>query len=332
VILFFVLSLLEDLGYMSRAAFATDKLLHSVGLHGQSIFPLMLGFGCSVPAIMASRTLKSKRDRIITVLVTPMMSCGAKLPIHVLIAGAFFGNRAGSVVMVIYACGVLLAIFSAFILQHTVLRGEPTPFVLELPPYRLPTLRGLGYHVWEKTAEYLKRAGGVIMAASILIWFLTAFPVYQAAPGESDYEAAQGQLENSFVGRAGRFIEPLFRPLGFNWKMSVATLTGFAAKEVVASTLGVLYSGAEGASVNTAEGSGEDEATRGLQAALRADPSITAPAAFAFMLFILLIPPCFAALGTIKAELGWRWLGFEVAFLFALGWVCAFLAVRIGSL
>ncbi|MDR0402493.1 MAG: ferrous iron transport protein B [Treponema sp.] len=323
VILFFFMSILEDLGYMSRAAFAADKLLHSFGLHGQSIFPMMLGFGCSVPAIMASRTLKSKRDRIITVLVTPMMSCGAKLPIHVLLAGAFFGRDAGNVVMLVYAAGVLFSVLSAFLLKHTILRGEPTPFVLELPPYRLPTLRGIGYHVWEKTWSYIKRAGCVILSASILVWVLTTFPLQKAEAGESGAAAAERQLGQSFAGRAGRFIEPVFRPLGFNWKISVATLTGFTGKEVVVSTLSVLY---------RAEGGEDSQDISGLQKALRDDPSITPPAAFAFMLFILLIPPCFAALATIKSELGWRWLGFECIFLFVTGWLAAFAAVRIGAL
>jgi ferrous iron transport protein B len=324
VILFFFMSILEDLGYMSRAAFASDKLLHTFGLHGQSIFPMMLGFGCSVPAIMASRTLKSKRDRIITVLVTPMMSCGAKLPIHVLLAGAFFGKNAGNMVMIIYAAGVIFSVISAFILQHTVLRGEPTPFVLELPPYRLPTLRGIWYHVWEKTWSYIKRAGCVILAASILVWACITFPSYQAAPGESEQEAAQAQLEQSFAGRAGHFIQPVFAPLGFNWRMSVATLTGFVGKEVVASTLSVLYR------VEQADDEAEDTAS--LERALAQDATITPLIAFAFMLFILLIPPCFAALATVKAELGWRWLAFEFAFLFIIGWIAAFAAVRIGML
>jgi ferrous iron transport protein B len=325
VILFFFMSILEDLGYMSRAAFATDKLLHTFGLHGQSIFPMMLGFGCSVPAIMASRTLKSKRDRIITVLVTPMMSCGAKLPIHVLLAGAFFGKNAGNMVMLVYAAGVVFSIISAFILQHTVLRGEPTPFVLELPPYRLPTMRGIAYHVWEKTWSYIKRAGCVILAASILVWACITFPMRDAAPGEDAETAAQIQLEESIAGRAGRFIQPVFAPLGFNWRLSVATLTGFVGKEVVASTLSVLYRVEQ-------DEDDEGESIASLERALAGDSSITPLIAFAFMLFILLIPPCFAALATVKAELGWRWLAFEFAFLFIIGWIVAFAAVRIGAL
>jgi ferrous iron transport protein B len=345
VLLFFFLSILEDLGYMSRAAFATDKLLHSFGLHGQSIFPMMLGFGCSVPAIMASRTLKSKRDRIITVLVTPMMSCGAKLPVHMLFAVAFFGKSAGNMVMLVYACGVVLSLAAAYVLKHTVLQGNPTPFVLELPPYRLPTLRGICYHVWEKTWSYIKRAGGIILFASIIVWFFTTFPVYKADKEKVtalqstyfvEYPAAENeemetyienavtelQLANSFAGRAGQFIEPLFKPLGFNWKMSVAILTGFVGKEIVVSTLSVLYRGG---------GETSDGDDVGLQIALNTDPTITPLIAFTFMIFMLLIPPCFAALATIKAELGWRWLGFEFVFLFVIGWICSFAVFHIGG-
>ncbi|MDR2768456.1 MAG: ferrous iron transport protein B [Treponema sp.] len=345
VILFLLLSVLEDLGYMSRAAFATDKLLHAVGLHGQSIFPLMLGFGCSIPAVMASRTLKSRRDRIITVLVTPMMSCGAKLPIHLMMAAAFFPENAGNMVMLLYLCGVIFAILSALLLRHTVLKGDPTPFVMELPPYRLPTVRGILWHVFEKTWRYIKKAGSIILASAVLIWVITSFPAYEADDAEGDRLAAAYRAENpgaaeedieeyraaieadrlleySFAGRIGKAIEPVFKPLGFNWQMSVASITGFAAKEIVVSTLGILYhAGAE-----------ENEESETLRGALAGDPHLTPRAAFAFMLFMLLIPPCFAALATIKAELGWKWLGFECAFLLALGWLAAFAAFHIGSL
>jgi ferrous iron transport protein B len=340
VLLFFFLSILEDLGYMSRAAFATDKLLHSFGLHGQSIFPMMLGFGCSVPAVLASRTLKSRRDRVITVLVTPMMSCGAKLPIHLLFAAVFFPHNAANMVMLIYAAGAALALLSAFILKRTVLKGEPTPFVMELPPYRLPTMRGILWHVWEKVWEYFKRAGTIIMASSVLIWAITAFPVYELSPEEAanlpaanlpaanlpEEELATaravGQLENSIAGRIGRAIAPVFAPLGFNWRMSAAVIPGFAAKEIVVSTLGILYkSGVE-----------ETEESASLQAALANDETLTPLAGFTFMLFMLLIPPCFAALATIRAEIGWKWLAFETVFLLALGYLVSLAVFQIGSL
>jgi ferrous iron transport protein B len=350
VILFFLLSILEDLGYMSRAAFATDKLLHAFGLHGQSIFPMMLGFGCSVPAVMAARTLKSPRDRIITILITPLMSCGAKLTVHVLLAAAFFPEHPANAVMLIYAAGVVLSLCSALVLKRTVLRGDPTPFVMELPPYRAPTLRGVLWHVWDKTFQYIKKAGTIILASAILIWAITSFPAYEI-PGEEYRElaaayraehppeegggaeeeaalaawiaaaAAQSALEQSYAGRLGKVIEPLFRPLGFDWKIGVASVTGFAAKEVVVSTLGILYR----------VGGEEDGESQGLRDAIRRDPNMRPLTALVLMLFILIIPPCFAALATIRAEIGWKWLGFELAFLLLLGWTLCFLVYQIGS-
>ncbi len=314
IILFFLLSILEDLGYMSRAAFATDKLLHAFGLHGQSVFPMMLGFGCSVPAIMAARTLKSRRDRIVTILVIPFMSCGAKLPVYVLLAGAFFPGHAANMVILIYAIGVGLGLLASLVLRKTVLGGDPTPFVMELPPYRAPTLRGLLWHVWEKTWHYLKKAGTVILAASILIWAITSLP---------RNAVEEGGMERSVAGSIGKFLEPAFKPLGFDWKIGVATVTGFAAKEVVVSTLGVLHSVDSDASGDEVEG---------LREALRADPVFNPLVAFVLMLFTLVIPPCFAALATIKAELGWRWLGFAFAFMLAVGWILGFAVFQIGSL
>ncbi|MBN2875220.1 MAG: ferrous iron transport protein B [Spirochaetales bacterium] len=345
VILFFLMSLLEDVGYMSRAAFATDKILHSFGLHGQSVFPMMLGFGCSVPAIMAARTLKSPRDRIVTILVIPFMSCGAKLPVYVLLSAAFFPAHAANVVMAMYATGVVLALVSALVLKKTVLRGDATPFVMELPPYRAPTLSGVLWHVWEKTWGYVQKAGTIILAASVLIWAITSFPAYEPEQAELDTAAsafivanpdaaedevtahlnafvAETALSNSIAGRAGKFIEPVFRPLGFDWKIGVATITGFAAKEVIVSTLGVLYS----------VGIEETEESEGLREALRNDPVFNPLVALALMLFILIIPPCFATLATIKAELGWKWLGFSIVFMLSLGWILGAAVYQIGSL
>ncbi|MDR2535264.1 MAG: ferrous iron transport protein B [Treponema sp.] len=333
VILFFLLSILEDTGYMSRAAFATDKLLHAFGLHGQSIFPMMLGFGCSVPAVMASRTLKNPRDRIITVIITPMMSCGAKLPVHVLLAAAFFPDNPADMVMGIYGVGVVLALLSALVLKRTVLKGDPTPFVMELPPYRAPTLQGVLWHVWEKTWQYVKKAGTIILASAILIWGVTTFPRYEisdeayqtledtfrAENPEADSETrdawldtiiTQNALEYSYAGRLGRFIEPVFRSMGFNWRIAAASVTGFAAKEVIVSTLGILYR----------VGTEETEESEGLRDAIREDPDMTPLTAVVFMIFTLIIPPCFAALATIRAEIGWKWFGFEIGFLLILGW------------
>jgi ferrous iron transport protein B len=345
IVLFFLLSLLEDLGYMSRAAFATDKFLHAFGLHGQSVFPMILGFGCSVPAIMAARTLKSRRDRIVTVLVIPFMSCGAKLPVYVLLAGVFFPKNAADMVMLVYAIGALVSLVAAFALKRTILRGDPTPFVMELPPYRAPTLRGLSWHVWEKTWQYVKKAGTVILAASILIWAITTLPAYAMPqsriesltasykaghPGAKEegvsaylYAAkAEASLEHSAAGGIGRAIQPVFAPLGFDWKLSVAVVTGFAAKEVIVSTMGILY----------LVGTEEDEHSRSLRDALRADPRIDPLIAFVFMLFVLVIPPCIAALSAIKAELGWGWLGFAFVFMLALGWCLGAAVNQVGLL
>ncbi|MDX9898204.1 MAG: ferrous iron transport protein B [Spirochaetia bacterium] len=345
VILFFMLSLLEDIGYMSRAAFATDKILHSFGLHGQSVFPMMLGFGCSVPAIMAARTLKSPRDRIVTILIIPFMSCGAKLPIYVLLSGAFFPTHAANMVMLMYAIGVVLALLSSWLLKRTVLRGAATPFVMELPPYRAPTLSGVLWHVWEKTWHYIQKAGTIILGSSVLIWAVTSFPVYNpdagdmqafqasylannAGAGAQELEAGAARaasvyaLEHSIAGSIGKFIEPVFKPLGFDWKVGVATITGFAAKEVVVSTLGVLY----------AVGQEETEESEGLREALRADPNFNPLVAFVLMLFLLVIPPCFATLATIRSELGWRWLGFAIGFTLVLGWSLGFIVYQLGSL
>jgi ferrous iron transport protein B len=349
VILFFLLSILEDLGYMSRAAFATDKLLHSFGLHGQSIFPMMLGFGCSVPAIMAARTLKSPRDRIITIMIIPFMSCGAKLPVYVLLAAAFFPANAANMVMLVYITGVVLALLSALLLKNTILRGDPTPFVMELPPYRAPTARGVVWHVWDKSWQYMKKAGTVILAASVLIWAVTTFPVWEPTDAELDalaatWDAGRGQssslpedearaawletataeaaMEYSVAGRLGKFIEPAVRPLGFDWKVGVATVTGFAAKEVVVSTLGILYR----------VGMEETEESESLRDALRNDDTWNPLVAFVLMLFMLIIPPCFASLATIRAELGWKWLGFSFAYLLTVGWFVGFAVYQLGSL
>jgi ferrous iron transport protein B len=282
---------------------------------------------------------------VITVLVTPMMSCGAKLPIHLLLAAAFFPKNSGSIVMLIYACGVVLALASSFFLRKTVLKGDPTPFVMELPPYRLPTLRGVLWHVWEKTMSYIKKAGTIILASAVLIWAITSFPSYKLSGSEKESAAAaftaenpdaneddiearletvetEGRLEHSLAGSIGKTIEPVFKPLGFNWRMAIATITGFAAKEVVVSTLGILYR----------VGSEADEESMSLQRAIAADPALTPLAGFVFMLFMLIIPPCFAALATIKAELGWKWLAFEFAFLLIAGWLVSFIVYQIGGL
>ena len=321
VILFLCISILEDTGYMSRAAFLTDKALHAFGLHGQSFMPMMLGFGCTVPAIMATRTLKSPRDRIATILAVPFMSCGAKLPVYVLLAGTFFPKNADNVVMAVYLAGVVLSMLSTVFLRKTVLKGQTTPFVMELPPYRLPTWRGIFWHVWGKTWNYIKKAGTVILAASVLIWVITTFPQPKDAEAQPEATRNEYRLEYSVAGRIGKFIEPAIKPLGFNWKIGVALIPGFGAKELVVSTLGILY-GAEIA---------DGEETESLRSALRRDPDMNPLTAIVLMMFILIMPPCFASLATIKAEAGNKWLIFQVLYSFTLAWVVSFIVKVVGG-
>jgi len=344
VLLFLAISILEDTGYMSRAAFLTDKILHAFGLHGQSFMPLMLGFGCSVPAIMATRTVKSPKDRIATILAVPFMSCGAKLPVYVLLAGTFFPAHADNAVMLIYLAGVLLSLASTIFLRKTVLRGETTPFVMELPPYRRPTWRGVFWHVWGKTLNYIRKAGTVILAASILIWALTTFPAPRDEPAKAealraelsagmagadqtsvqaavDAALKEYRLESSAAGAIGKLMSPILRPLGLNWKVGIALIPGFAAKELVVSTLGILY-GTDTTDV---------EETASLKAALRRDPGMTPLAAVVLMAIILIMPPCFASLATIRAEAGDRWMIFQVCYALVLAWTVGFLVNLVGG-
>jgi len=343
VILFFCISFLEDTGYIARAAFLTDRFLHAIGLHGQSFMPLMLGFGCSVPAIMATRTLKSPKERIATILAIPFISCGGKLPIYVLLAGTFFPNNASTVVMLMYASGLVLSVLSTFFLRRTVLKGASMPFVMELPPYRMPTLKGVLWHVWEKTWSYMRKAGTIILAVSVLMWIITSYPkaagidafaasarssVTAAQPGLSDAVVSakveglvrQYQLEHSIAGQIGKIIEPVLAPIGFTWKIGVALLPGLTAKELVVSTLGVLYA----APVD------DDSEGPSLRQSLREAPDWSPRIALALMVFILVMPPCFASLATIRAEAGDKWLAFQVAYSLALAWVLSFLVSMLG--
>jgi ferrous iron transport protein B len=332
IFLFMFISILEDSGYMARAAFIMDKFLHVFGLHGQSFLPMIIGFGCSVPAVMAARTLKNTRDRIITVIVTPFISCGAKLPVYMLLAGAFFSANAGNVVLSIYVIGVILALLSSFLLRKTVLRGDATPFVMELPPYRMPTLKGILWHVREKTFRYVRKAGLVLLPASILIWAVTTFPRPVDAPFTDDRfsgadisqqaETAKRQeaLAQSYAGRAGRTMEPVLSTIGFDWKIGIAAITGFAAKEMVVSTLGVLYS----------VGANEDEKSDTLRDELRRDPHFRPLVAYVLMLFMLIVVPCFASISTIYVEIGGKWLFFAVAFWSVLAWGLCFMVFQTG--
>ena len=236
LILYFFISLMEDSGYMARAAFIMDKLMHKMGLHGKSFIPLIMGFGCNVPAVMATRTIESRRSRIITMMILPFMSCSARLPIYIMITGTFFSLQYRSLAMIsLYAVGILVAVVVSNIFSRLVIKGEDTPFVMELPPYRMPTAQAIGRHTWDKGKEYLKKMGGIILVASIIVWTLQYFP-------HDDTLTTQQQQEQSYIGRLGKAIEPVFKPQGFNWKLDVSLIAGVGAKEIVASTLGVIYS------------------------------------------------------------------------------------------
>lgn len=358
LILYFFISLMEDSGYMSRAAFIVDKLMHKIGLHGKSFIPMVMGFGCNVPAIMATRAIESRKSRMITIAIIPFMSCAGRLPIFVLLAGAFFPHNAALVLLGIYLLGIVLAILSAIVLSKFV-KDDDLPFVMELPPYRIPTAKAIWRHTWEKGKQYLQKMATTILVCSVLIWFLGYFPknkelmaaqeeyatLAQTPAGrlsanadDVDVNAATAtkkelmtridslyayQQENSYIGQLGRMVSPALDPLGFNWKMDVGLLTGIAAKELVVSTLGVMYS--EGAKVS--EGHDMSEDTQ-LQSALVND--VTPAAALSFMVFILLYFPCVATFVAIKNETGkWRWAVACCAYTMAVAWIMSFIVYRL---
>ncbi len=310
LILYCFISLLEDSGYMARAAFIMDKIMHRMGLHGKSFIPLIMGFGCNVPAIMATRMIEDKKCRLITMLVNPLMSCSARLPIYLVLIGAFFPSMASLVLLSIYAMGILLAVLVARLFSRFLVKGDDTPFVMELPPYRIPTAKAIFRHTWEKGVQYLKKMGGVIMVASILIWFLGYYP-------RGNYETVAEQQEHSYIGQIGKAMEPAIEPLGFDWKLGVGLLSGVGAKELVVSTLGVLYTNEEDIeSVN-----------------LSGRIPITPTVALGYMLFVLIYFPCIATLAAIKQESGsWKWACFAAFYTTALAWVVAFAVNAIGKL
>ena len=325
MLLFLAISILEDTGYMARAAFVVDRVMHHVGLHGKSFIPMLIGFGCTIPAIMATRTLDQRRDRIVTMLIAPLMSCGARLPVYVLLAGAFFAPAiAGKVIFSVYVLGVLLAMLMAFVFRYTLFKGPTTPFVMELPPYRMPTLKGVAIHVWERAWQYIKKAGTVILGFAIVMWFLISYPKPPPAElaGLSEMQAQAASMEYSVAGRVGKAVEPLLRPLGFDWRISIALLAGFGAKEVVVSTLGTVYSLGE-----------EDEESSTLRAALQADPHLSPLVAYTLMIFVLIYVPCMAAMVVIWRESGsWRVAAFAIAYTCALAWIVSFLIYNGGRL
>ena len=311
LILYFFISLLEDSGYMARAAFIMDKIMHRMGLHGKSFIPLIMGFGCNVPAIMASRMIEDRKCRLITMLVNPLMSCSARLPIYLVLIGAFFPNTGSFILLSIYAIGILLAILMARLFSRFLVKGDDIPFVMELPPYRIPTAKTIFRHTWEKGAQYLKKMGGIIMIASIIIWFLGYYPNHES------YETVAQQQEHSYIGQIGKAIEPVIEPLGFDWKLGIGLLSGVGAKELVVSTLGVLYTNEEDIeSVNLSD-----------------RIPITPMVALGYMLFVLIYFPCVATLVAIKQESGsWKWALFAAFYTTALAWIVAFTINQLGKL
>lgn len=346
MILFFAISILEDSGYMARAAFIMDRLMHRIGLHGKSFIPMLIGFGCSVPAIMATRMLENKRDRLVTMLVVPLMSCGARLPIYALIIPAFFPEAWNAPMLwIIYVIGILLAVVSAKVLRMTMFKGESEPFVMELPPYRIPTLRGIVTHMWQRGWLYLKKAGTIILGISIILWALTTFPGLPDAETERfektkeaimatqaneeersemlaaiDNEIAERSLRNSIAGRVGRAMEPVISPMGFDWKIGTALIGAFAAKEVFVAQMGIVYSMGEA-----------DEESPTLRERLRADYSPLV--AFCIMLFCLVSTPCMATIVMTKRESGsWKWAFFQLTGLTVLAWVLTVVVFQSGKL
>ncbi len=348
ILLFFAIAVLEDSGYMARAAFVMDRIMHKIGLHGKSFIPLVIGFGCTVPAYMGSRILENKKDRLVTMHINTFMSCGARLPVYILFAGAFFPAIAGNVIFSIYFIGIIMAVIMAKILRTTRFRGESDPFVMELPAYRIPTLKGIMIHTWERAWMYVKKAGTIILAISILMWILFTFPMignnysqdykgkieeieqsYQSGEitcqeqerevAAVEAEMAGERLAYSAAGRIGRFLEPGFKPLGFDWKMVVASISGVAAKEVIVSTMSTLYSI-----------QGTDKGADSLKTALNEHyPPLVG---YNFMLFTLLYFPCMAAMVIFKKEAGTKEMLFQMGYTLLLAWTVSFLVFQIGRI
>ena len=318
MILYFFISIMEDSGYMARAAFIVDKLMHKIGLHGKSFIPMVMGFGCNVPAIMATRSIESRKSRLVTIAIIPFMSCAGRLPIFVLFSGAFFPNNPATALLGIYLLGVVLAILTAIIAGKFV-KDDDLPFVMELPPYRMPTGKAIWRHTWEKGRQYLEKMATTILIFSVVIWFLGYFPRHEG-------QSTGYQQEHSYIGTLGKAVEPALEPLGFNWKMDVGLLAGIGAKELVISTMGVVYA-QDGEEY---EGLGDENDTA-LQSALKA--TVPTAAALAYMIFVLLYFPCIATFVAIKNETGkWRWAILCAVYTILVAWILGFAAYRIGLL
>jgi len=371
VLLFFFISIMEDTGYMSRAVFIMDKIMHKIGLHGKSFIPLLMGFGCNVPAIMATRTLANRNDRLLTMIINPFMSCSARLPVYVLFITAFFPNYQGTLLFLIYATGIGMAVVAALVFKRTLFKGEGVPFVMELPPYRVPTLKSTLRHMWSKAVHYLKKISGIILIASIIIWVLGYFPYgyelnkeleeqtrqinekYEAMAFEmeqdipsdtidavrnQEIEQAENRIfqqrqENSLIGSLGKFIEPVMQPLGFDWKMSISLLSGLAAKEIVVSTLGVLYQADENVQTQSASLAEKLQTQKHIDGPKEGQNVFTPLVALSFMIFVLLYFPCIGVLSAIIKESGhWKWGVFTVLYTTAVAWVMALIVYQVGSL
>lgn len=356
LILFFFISLLEGTGYMARAAFIMDKMMHRFGLHGRSFIPLIMGFGCNVPAILATRSMRNRGDRILTMLIIPFMSCSARLPVYILIISAFFKQYQSLYLVGIYIVGIIFAFFTAQILNKTIFKNKETPFVMELPTYRLPTLRNIIYHMWDKTQHYLRKIGTIILVGVVIIWALEYFPRSTGKTAQFEKEINQTEVNpnltkavkkeniinlnqklesdrliNSYLGRLGKIIEPVMHPLGFDWKMSISLLAGLPAKEIVVSTMGVLYqSGQDDSTVNLQRKLQDEKYESGK---LKGQKVFTQSTALAFLVFILIYFPCVGVVATIKNESGsWKWALFTVIYTTSLAWFAAFAVYNIGNL
>jgi ferrous iron transport protein B len=357
LILFFFISFMEDTGYMARVSFIMDKLMHKIGLHGKSFIPLLMGFGCNVPAIMATRTLENKKDRLLTMLITPFMSCSARLPVYVLIISAFFPKNQGLILFSIYMIGIVLGIIVALILKSTLFAKLDAPFVMELPPYRIPTLKNTIKHMWYKGSQYLRKMGSVILLASIIIWGLLYFPRNveyssnydeQIAAIEANNLIPETEKENeihslelskaaehqmhSYIGRIGHFIEPAIRPLGFDWKIGISLISGLAAKEIVVSSMGILYQAEPDTGENSNSLVEKLQQQVHLNGKLKGEKVFTPLVAFGFMLFVLIYFPCIAVITAIGRESNWKWAIFTMFNTTALAWLVSFLTYQIGSI
>ena len=325
LILYLFISLMEDSGYMARAAFIMDKAMHKMGLHGKSFIPLIMGFGCNVPAIMATRSIESRSSRLITILINPFISCSARLPIYILFIGTFFPRHVGWAFLILYLLGIAVAFITAKLLRKFHFKEDETPFVMELPPYRIPTLKATIRHMWNKAEQYLRKMGGIILVASVIVWALSYYPRPEVV-GELTPEQMTEQQANSYMGKIGQAISPVLEPLGFNWKVTIALISGTAAKELVISTLGVLYAGG-------------DESPDTLSHKLTQVNPVTGTADFtplvaaSFLVFVSLYIPCIASITAVSKETGsWKWGAFSVIYNTLVAWICAFAVYGIGSL